>query len=347
MVDSEKYEYLVRGQLGIMACRSGKHFADKVVKRLHEIICDKAARSNRIAVSSTEQVFANSEIKTEIDESIRNRDIYIFQDVENNADGMSVNDNFMALKTAIIAAKSSDARFITAVVPVFPYARQDKSKSREGITASMVCRELEEAGATRVITLDIHQEASYGFFRKAVLENLRASKKFMDYIYENIPLDNLVIVAPDAGSAQRSSFYARKLRIPFAILHKERDYSSVNVVDKMTLVGDVKGKDCFFIDDMIDTGGTTLTAMKAVKEQGAKNVYFATSLPLFNGKAIEKLGDAFRDGIFTKIIGTNVVYHGEWFAGQNPWYDEVKIENYFARVIYNINQGISISKLLE
>ena len=345
MVDDSKQP--TRGRLGIISCASGKHFADKVVTKLEEIIKNEDGVTNsELSIASTERVFANSELNTILEESIRNRDIYIFQDVENSQNGLSVNDNYMVLKTAIASAKASDAKYITAVIPVYPYARQDKPKSREGIMAAVVARELEDAGASRVITLDIHQEATAGFFRKAVLENLRASKKIFDYIEENIPIDDLVVVAPDAGTAQRANFYAGKLALPLSFMHKQRDYSLPNSVEKITLVGDVKGKDCFFIDDMIDTAGTTIAAIKTAKDAGANNVYFATSLPLFNGPAVERLDKAYQDGLFTKVIGTNVIYHGDDFADQIPWYDEVKMEKYFARVIYELNRGRSISRLL-
>ncbi|MFP4189777.1 MAG: ribose-phosphate diphosphokinase [Candidatus Woesearchaeota archaeon] len=337
---------VTRGKPGIISCKSGKHFADKVVGELERIVLEKHGFNESFRVDSYEFVFANSEVKTEIAESIRNRDIYIFQDVENSSEGMSVNDNYMALKTAIISAASSDAKHITAVVPVFPYARQDKSKAREGITAALVARELEDAGASRVITLDVHQDSISGYFRKGTLENLRASKRFMDYLSSRIPMDDLVIVAPDAGCAQRASYYARQLELPLSIMHKERDYTSKNTVDNMTLVGDVEDKDCFFIDDMVDTAGTTVKSIRGVKDKGAHDVYFAASLPLFNGDAIERLRNCYEEASLTRLIGTDVVYHGENFSEEEEWYDEVAMGSYFAKVIYNINQGRSISKLL-
>lgn len=344
---SDDSKQSARGKLGIISCSSGRHFAEKVISRLETIIEEEQDGTKpELYINSKERNFANQEVNTELGESIRNRDIYVFQDVENSQDGLSVNDNYMALKTAIISAKASDAKYITAVIPVFPYARQDKPKSREGITAALVARELEDAGASRVLTLDIHQEATAGFFRKAVLENLRASKKILDYVEENISRDNLVVVAPDAGTAQRANFYAGKLSVPLSFIHKQRDYSVENSIEKMTLVGNVDGKDCFFIDDMIDTAGTTISAIKTARDSGAKEIYFATSLPLFNGPAIERLDAAYDEGLFTKIIGTNVINHGKDFTEQTPWYDEVKMEKYFARVIYNINRGISISRLL-
>jgi len=336
-----------RGKLGIMACDSGKPFAEKVFDELKKII----QKENHVAVSRIIQIketkFSNGEIKTEIDESIRNQDVYIFQDVENKSSGLNVNDNIMALKTAIQAAKMADAQYVTAVIPAFPYARQDKPKTREGITAAMIARELEDAGATRVITLDVHNEAIAGFFRKANLENLRASKNLMNYIKEKLDLKDLVIVAPDAGGAARANFYAKNLGVKLALIHKERDYSKANAIDSMSLIGDVKGKNAFVVDDLIDTGGTVVNAAKKLKEFGAKKIYFAASLALLNSPALERLDQAYKEGIITKVIGTNVIYHGEDLKKKHPWYEEVSVAKYFAKVIYNINRGISISRLLD
>lgn len=333
-----------RGKLGIISCSSGRHFAEKVVKRLKEIMDEEEKEFLR---KSKETVFANTEIKTEIEESIRNQDIYIFQDVENNGSGMSVNDNLMALKSAINAAKLSNAHYITAVIPVFPYARQDKPKTREGISAAMIAREIEDCGATRVITLDVHNEAIAGFFRNAVLENLRASKDIMDYVKENIGTENLVVVAADVGAAPRADFFARRLGTKLAIMHKERDYTCANCVERMSLVGDVNGKDVLVTEDMIDTGGTVITAAKKLKEMGAKRVFFSASLSMFNGPAAERIDKAYKEGIITKVIGTNVIFREKGFLEEHPWYAEVCLEKYFARVIYNINKGKSISKLLD
>ena len=339
---------MTRGKLGIISCDSGRHFAGKVISELEDILMKRHGYDENIDVGSKEIVFANGEVKTEISESIRNKDIYIFQDVENNVDGMSVNDNYMALKTAVLSAASADPKHITAVMPVYPYARQDKSKAREGITAALIAREVEAAGASRMITLDVHQDSITGYFhpRKGLLENLRASKDLIDYVEEKIPKDDLVVVAPDVGGAQRAGFFARRLGLPLNIMHKERNYASANDVEKMTLVGDVRGKDCLFIDDMVDTGGTTVKAIRAAKEEGANDVYFATSLPLLNGPAKERLDQCYDEGGLRRLIGTNVVYHGDDFVENTPWYDEVPMQRYFAKVIYNINQGISISRLL-
>ncbi|MBU1198558.1 MAG: ribose-phosphate diphosphokinase [Nanoarchaeota archaeon] len=340
-------EPYTRGKLGIIACESSRHFAEKVIEQLKKITEKEKETNGDYLIKTKETQFSNTEIKTELEESIRNKDIYIFQDVENKSNGFNVNDNLFALKTAIQAAKMADAHFITAVIPAYPYARQDKPKTREGISAAMIARELEDIGAGRVITLDIHNEAIGGFFRKAILENLRASKSFMDYIKKNIGLKDLVIVAPDAGGAARANFYAKKLGTKLALIHKERDYSKTSTIENMELIGDVEGKNVFVVDDLLDTGGTVVNAAKKLKEKGADKIYFAVSLALLNGPAVERIEKAYKEGFITKIIGTDVIFHGKDFAKKHDWYEEVSLAKYFAKVIYNINRGISISRLLE
>lgn len=341
MTHLEQYN---RGKLGIISCESGKHFAKKVLKELQQLY---SAKEEILFKKTKEIIFANTEIKTEIEECIRNQDIYIFQDVQNNENNLNVNDNIMALKTAINAAKLANAHFITAVIPAFPYARQDKPKTREGITAAMIARELEDCGANRIITLDIHNEVITGFFRRATLENLRVSKELIKYIKEKINTDNLIIVSPDTGGADRANYFAKKLGTKLAMIYKERDYSKANTIDNMSLIGDVKDKDVFIIDDILDTAGTLINAAKKLKDEGAKKIYFGASLTLLSHPAVERINKAYKEGIITKIIGTNTIYRTPKFKEENPWYEEINLEKYFAKVIYNINKGESIGKLIE
>jgi ribose-phosphate pyrophosphokinase len=335
-----------RGKIGFMACKSGEAFAKKVISQLKKIVEKEKSECQHSLINTKEVMFANTEVKTEIDESIRNQDIYIFQDVENKTNNMSVNDNLAALKSAIDAAKRVDAHYITVVVPAFPYARQDKQKKREGITASIIARELEDAGAIRILTLDVHNDAIAGFFRSAILENLHASKNIIEHVEKSIGTENLIVVSPDAGGTPRAEHYAKGLHVPMAMLYKKRDYSKANCVSEMELLGDVKDKKVFVIDDMIDTGGTLVRAAQKLKEKGAKEIYFAASLPLLNGPAKERISKAFKEGFITKIIGTDAVFHGDDFVKENNWYEEVSMAEYFAKVIYYINRGKSISELL-
>ncbi|MBA3063841.1 ribose-phosphate diphosphokinase [Candidatus Woesearchaeota archaeon] len=335
---------MTRGKLSIIACESGRPFAKKIV---NEIIKKKGDIK---FISSNEIKFADSERKTVIKESIRGADVYIIQDVRNSANEYSVDENLRALKTAIDAAWRSDVSYITAVIPVFPYARQDKQEGREGITAAAVAREIEDVNADHVITLDVHNEAIAGFFRKAKFENLHASKNIIDYIKKNkddFDLKNLVVMSPDVGGARRAKHYAKMLGVNLILAYKDRNYNAPNSIESIQIVGEVKGKDVLIVDDMIDTAETLINVVKKAKEKGAKKVYVACSLALFNGPAIERIKKAYEERYLIAVIGTDAVYHGEDFQEKNPWYKEVSVASYFAEVIILLNQHKSISKLLE
>lgn len=336
-----------RGPIAIVACKSGNEFAKKVLAELNNYLME-SGRIGTELFESEEIQFANSEIKTVIKESIRGRDVYIIQDVENSANNLSVDQNLRALKTAIDASRRADAHYLTAILPVFPYARQDKQIGRECITAAQVAEEIENAGADRVITLDVHNTAIAGFFRKARLENLRASKTILEYVKKNICLDNLVVVSPDEGGTKRASFYAQELKTKLAIVYKKRDYGKTSEIESTTLLGDVAGKDILMVDDMISTGGTLYSISKMLKEKfKANEIYLACSLPLFNPPAIERFDELFSKGIIRQVIGTNAVSHGPELEENHPWYKELSIAKYFAKVIYNINNCISLSALLK
>ncbi len=330
-----------RGTLSILACDSGEHFAKKVLTKLQE-------KKTEVRFIPSEQIqFANSEIKTTIEESIRGTDIYIFQDVENSTNG-TVDENLRALKTAIDAAWRCDASYITAVIPAFPYARQDKQIGREGITAAAVAREIEDENANHVITLDIHNPAIEGYFRKAKFENLRAYKTLVDYIKANpddFDLGNMVVMAPDLGGATRAGHYARKLEVEPVFSYKRR--IKVNHVEPIQIIGDVKDKDVLIVDDMIDTAGTIMAAVRASKDAGAQRVYAVCSLPLFNGPALESITKAHEDECLTAVISTDAVYHGADFQKQNPWFREVSVASYFSKVMRRMNSRESISALLK
>ena len=331
-----------RGKLSLISCDSGLPFFKRVIAELENM-----ANHTICVPGSREYYYANGEIKTIIQKNIRGNDIYIFQNIEDPASENNVNDNFFALLTAIDAARYADADSITAVIPQFPYARQERRKSREGITAKLVARHLESAGVNRVITLDIHAEAIQGFFPKAKLENLHASTTFIKYFESlNLKKEDTVVVAPDMGSTERARIYSNALHCAIAVIDKERNYSKASTIADMKLLGDVDGKDLIIVDDMIATGGTLISAITELKKHGAKDIYIATSLPYFNGSAVEKLDEAYKKGIFKKILGTDAVYRGNLFIKEHPWYEEVSMAPLFAKVIYNINHKQSVSALL-
>jgi len=336
-----------RGQLAVMACESGIPFGKKVVQELNRL-ASKEGEPVIELLQTREIAFANTEIKTVIEESIRGADLYIIQDVENKTSKKSVDENLRALKTAIDAARRADAHYITAILPVYPYARQDKQIGRECLTAAQIAEEIENAGADRVLTLDVHNSAIAGFFRKAKFENLHASKNIIGYVKRAIDQENLVVVSPDEGGTKRASYYAQQLGVNLAIIYKERDYSKQSCIERATLLGDVTGKDVLIIDDMISTGGTLFEISKLLKDEyNARKIYLACSLPLFNGPALERFDWLYNTKKIEEVIGTDAVHHGEYFQAKHPWFKEVSVAKYFAKVIYNINNYTSLSQLLQ
>jgi len=320
-------------------------------------------RAPNFKVNVRHTFFANGEVKTELLDSVRGKDLYIFQDVENHQpiafnDGteqriLSVNDHLMSLLVTIDAAAQAGAERINLVLPVYPYSRQHKKKGREGLTAARVSQMFEHLGVARVITLDIHSREIENAFDKMRLENLHASLQIIEKLIgiADISRDDFVVLSPDTGAVDRNKFYANALQRPLAMLYKERDYSKVtknaansNITD-MRLLGDVKGKTVFMADDMIGTGGTLLKGMKSIKELGASRIICAATLPLFSGSAIEDFDAAYKEGLFYRIIGTNAVYHRELL--NREWYVQADVTGLFAQIISLLHHNRSLSSMLD
>jgi ribose-phosphate pyrophosphokinase len=347
-----------RGRLSIVACQEGRTFAERVVAALRE----EARTSGAHRGTSAEQVaqdvsdlsirgskevwFSAGEVKTEVLENIRGDDVYVFQSLFEPHSERSVNDSLMALLTAVNAAHQSDAETVTAVVPLFPYARQERKRGREGVTAAQVAQFLEVSGARRVITMDVHAEAVVSAFRQARFENLHAARVIFEHIRRTHLQESLVVVSPDAGGAHRARFYAKLAATEFALIDKVRDYSKPGTIAEMRLVGQVAGKNALVVDDMVDTGGSIVRAVQTLKDKGAKDVFVACTHPLFSGEAVERLDRAVRDGLVRKVIGTDSVIWSEHLR-ERGWYEEVSVAHLFAAVIWHINQKLSVSELLR
>jgi len=308
--------------------------------------------------------FANGEFKAEIIRSVRGMDLYIIQDVENHHPVtinpqekphiLSVNDHVLMLFVTIDAAMQAGAKSVTLVLPIYPFSRQHKKKGREALTASWFGRVCEYMGVSRIITLDIHSREIENSFNKLRLENLHASyqilKKLLDLV--NLKTTDLVVLSPDTGAVDRNKFYAGSIQKPLALLYKERDYSKISQnadetnITVMRLLGDVSGKDVFMADDLLGTGGTILKALKILKSLGAKRIICAVSLPLFTADAMTRFDQAYKDGLFYRIIGTNAVYNSPELLAKE-WYISANISNLFARIISYLHHGRSTSKLLD
>ncbi|MDY5153607.1 ribose-phosphate pyrophosphokinase [Actinobaculum suis] len=229
--------------------------------------------------------FANSEIYVRYEESLRGSDVFILQSFTD-----PINKWLMEALLLVDAAKRASAKRITAVMPYYPYARQDKKhKGREPISARLVADMFKTAGADRIMSVDLHAAQSQGFFDGPV-DHLWAMPTLVKYVRTRIDPENSVMVSPDAGRIKVAEQWAARLGgVPLAFVHKTRDISRANVAVANRVVGDVAGKTAIIVDDMIDTAGTLVGAINVVKEAGAKEVIVAATHGLLSGPAVERL----------------------------------------------------------
>ena len=255
----------------IITGNSNKNLSVKISKYL----------KNRL-VRSTIKKFSDGEIYIEINENIRGNSIFVIQSISSPA-----NDNLMELLLCIDALKRSSAKNITAVIPYFGYARQDrKVVPRTSISAKLVSNLITKAGADRVLTIDLHAGQIQGFFDIPV-DNLFATPIFARHIKNKIKNKNLICVAPDVGGTERARALGKFLHAGLAIIDKRRPTPGKSEV--MNVIGNVKGKTCIVVDDIIDSGGTIVNASSALLERGAKEVHVYVTHAVLSGKAIEKI----------------------------------------------------------
>ncbi|TKR57729.1 hypothetical protein L596_030391 [Steinernema carpocapsae] len=285
---------------------------------------------------ATLKKFSNKETNVEIIESVRGEDVFIIQ----SACG-EVNDNLMELLIMINACKIASASQVTAVIPSFPYARQDKKdRSRAPISAKLVANMLSVSGADHIITMDLHASQIQGFFDIPV-DNLYAEPAMIQYIKESIPeWQEAVIVSPDAGGAKRVTSIADCLNVDFALIHKER--KRANEVDKMTLVGNCKDKVAILVDDMVDTCGTICMAADKLVEAGAKRVYAFCVHGVLSGPALERLNKS----AFEAVVVTNTIPQEENMK-KCPKIKCIDISMILAEAIRRTHNGESVSYLFK
>ena len=259
-------------RLKIFALNSNKPLAEKIAAEV----------GVQLGKSSVKR-FSDGEIQINIEESIRGDDVYLIQSTSS-----PVNDNLMELLIMIDALRRASAHTINVVMPYYGYARQDrKARSREPITAKLVVNMLERAGATRVLALDLHAAQIQGFFDIPV-DHLVGAPLLADYFLRNhYDGADTVVVSPDHGGVTRARKLAEFLKAPIAIIDKRRPRP--NVAEVMNIVGNVTGKQCIIIDDMIDTAGTITLAAQALKDAGATEVLVAATHAIFSGPAVERL----------------------------------------------------------
>jgi ribose-phosphate pyrophosphokinase len=310
-----------RGPLLILSGRANRPLADEVGQLLKEDV-DAAHIQN----------FADGEIFVRIDRNARGRDVFILQPTVAPA------DNIMELLLLIDAARRASAARITAVIPYFGYGRQDrKDQPRVAIGAKLAANLVVTAGADRVLGMDFHQHQIQGFFDIPV-DHLYAAPVLTQYFLDK-HLQDLVVVAPDVGSAKMARGFAKRLEATFAIIDKRRP--AHNQSEVLSVVGDVKDKPCLITDDMVDTAGTMASAVHALKDRGAKTVYACATHALLSGSAVERLSSApLEELVVTNTIG---IPDGRRFPGLTV----LSVAELLARAIEYIHLNDSVSQLFE
>ena len=273
------------------------------------------------------QHFADGEFEVSFEESIRGAEVYLIQSTFPNC------DNLMELLLMIDAAKRASAKSIAAVVPYFGWARQDrKDKPRVSIAAKLVADLLSAAGIDRLITMDLHADQIQGFFNVPV-DHLYASSVFIPYI-ESLELDNLVIASPDVGGAKRANNFAKYFNAPLVLCHKQR--AKANVVETMTIIGDVQDKNVILLDDMVDTAGTICTVANLMVENGAKSVRAFASHAIMSDPASERV----MDSKLTELVFSNSI---PFDVEKCPKVTVLSVASLFADTITRVHDNRSIS----
>ncbi len=278
--------------------------------------------------------FADGELYIQIQESIRGCDVYLIQPTCH-----PVNDHLMELLIMVDACRRASARQITAVIPYYGYARADrKTAGRESITAKLVANLITEAGASRILAMDLHSAQIQGYF-DIPFDHVYGSPALINYL-ANKQLSDLVVVSPDVGGVARARAFAKKLNdAPLAIIDKRRQ--AHNVAEVMNLIGDVEGKTAVLVDDMIDTGGTISEGARLLRKQGARQVYACATHAVFSPPAIERLSS----GVFEEVIVTNTIPVPE--ADRFKQLTVLSVANVLGETIWRVHEDSSVSSMFR
>ena len=308
----------------LLTGNSNKSLSQKISKQLKTKLVHSSIRK-----------FADGEIYIEINENIRGNSIFLIQSTSAPA-----NDNLMELLLCIDALKRSSAKNITAVIPYFGYARQDRKVApRTSISAKLVSNLITKAGADRVVTVDLHAGQIQGFFDIPV-DNLFATPIFARHIKRKIKNKNLICVAPDVGGVERARALGRKLDVGLSIIDKRRPSPGKSQV--MNVIGNVKGKTCIIVDDIIDSGGTIVNAADALKKRGAKEVHVYVTHGVLSGEAVEKI----KKSKIKNLVVTDTIDNSDK-AKKSRNIEVLTISNLLAEAMKRISNSTSVSDLFK
>ena len=283
--------------------------------------------------ASTVRTFADGEVSVSIEETVRGSDVFLVQST-----CKPVNNNLMELLIMIDACRRASAGRITAVMPYYGYARQDrKAKGRDPISAKLVANMLEAAGADRVLTMDLHADQIQGFFDIPV-DNLHGTNTFANYFVNKFEdHEEMVVVSPDVGSVARSRKFANKMGMGLAIVDKRRE--KANQCEVMNVIGDVAGKKCILFDDMVDTAGSLCNAAKAIHDKGAAAVYACATHGVLSGPALERI----KASVIDELVLLNTIPGPEGYQDSRIKY--LDVSPLFAEAIQRTYDEVSMSQI--
>ena len=308
----------------LLTGNSNKSLSQKISKHLKTKLVHSSIRK-----------FSDGEIYIEINENIRGNSIFLIQSISSPA-----NDNLMELLLCVDALKRSSAKNITTVIPYFGYARQDRKVApRTSISAKLVSNLITKAGADRVVTVDLHAGQIQGFFDIPV-DNLFATPIFARHIKKNLNKNNLICVSPDVGGVERTRALARKLDVGIAIIDKRRPAPGKSQV--MNVIGNVKGKTCIIVDDIIDSGGTIVNAAQALVNRGAKEVHVYITHGVLSGEAVDKI----KNSKIKKLVITDTIDNSDKIRKAKN-IEVLTISNLLAEAIKRISNSTSVSDLFK
>ncbi len=308
----------------LFACNSNKKLAQDIANKINIPLIDAEVKK-----------FADREVFVEIKENVRGEDIFVIQSTSHPA-----NDNIMELLIVIDALRRASAKRITAVIPYFGYARQDRKVApRTPISAKLVANIIATAGADRVLTIDLHAGQIQGFF-DIPLDNLYAAPVFERDMQKNFSSDNLVVVSPDVGGLVRARRIAQKINADLAIVDKRRPKAGVSEV--MNIIGEVKSKNCIIVDDIVDSGGTLCNAAQALIDCGASSVSAYITHGILSGNANEKIA---KSALKNLVITNSIEPRQETLLAENIRI--INVADLLGQAIFNIAQEKSVSMLFD
>jgi ribose-phosphate pyrophosphokinase len=307
-----------------------KVFSGTANRKLTEEICESLGCPLGAAMIKR---FADGETHLQIQENVRGADVFLVQPTCSPVD-----QHLMELLLLLDALKRASAERITAVLPYYGYARQDrKDRPRMPISAKLVASLLETAGASRVLALDLHAAQIQGFFDIPV-DHLFAAPVMLEYFETRFERGDLIIVSPDAGGVERARSFAKRLNAPLAIIDKRR--TDANVAEVMNIIGEVRGKHCLIVDDLVDTAGTLVKGVEALLEQGAKSVSACATHPVLSGSAVERICAS---PLLELVVTNSIPLAGP--AAECSKIRQLSVAPLLARAIQSIHEGGSISTL--